>query len=408
VTAAVDFKTPRTAPPANDDAPMDGSTPPAAPAPPPWDARVIAVPTEWYVKTPPAREWLLRDKRTGDGALAKGVVGLLAAAGGAGKSMMLAQLAVSVATGSPWLGVYEPTAIGRVLLVLAEETAEEVQRRLWRAAGAMRAAPPALGAIEAMGLHGLDCALLCAGEHGDPVETGFAAWLLERVARERYALVALDPHSRLAGRDAERTNSAATRAVQVYEAVAESGAAVVIAHHTPQWERRSTEGGQATARGVTGLVDGVRWMLHASVERAGETVDEHLREVVTVTPAKANYARQGAPVVLRRDGQWGGALVPLDDADRSLVADARRAATPAVQRATARDEERARQGREDAEAALRIATERPGIVTADLEAAICAARHCGCARARTAIAGAKLVDEPVPGRSHARAWRAPS
>ena len=46
---------------------------------------------------PPPRLWLVKDR------LPLGVVGLLAAAGGTGKSMGVLQLAVSVATGLPWL-----------------------------------------------------------------------------------------------------------------------------------------------------------------------------------------------------------------------------------------------------------------------------------------------------------------
>jgi RecA-family ATPase len=305
--------------------------------------------------------------------------------------------------------VFEPTCAGRVLLVLAEETHDEVQRRLWRAAGAMRVSPPAAGAIDVMGLHGVACALLSPTERGEAVETEFAAWLGARVEGERYAAVLLDPHSRLGGRDAENANSAATRAVQVYESLAATGASVVVAHHSPQWERRTHEGGQggqAAARGVTALVDGVRWMLHASVDRP-EGVDDHLREIITVTTAKANYGRRAEAVALRRAAEWGGALVPLDDEDRQLVTDAKRATAPGVQRAAARDDERARRGREDAAVAKRIATERPGIATADLESAIMASQHCGRDRARTAIAGAGLVGEPVPGRAHARVWRVP-
>ena len=358
-------------------APENSNGAPSAPPPDPWTPLVTPVPQAWYTTTPPKREWLLRDRRTSDGALARGVVGLLAASGGAGKSMLLSQLAVAIATGTPWLGEYEPTSMGRVLLVLAEETTDEIHRRLWRAAGAMHVAAPDDGAIDSMGLHGVDCALLASGERGaDPLETGFAQWLRKRVANERYAAVLLDPHSRLGGRDAETSNAAATRAVQIYESIASSGAAVLVAHHTPQWERRGGEGGQAAARGVTGLVDGVRWMLHASVERV-DGVDAHLRELVTVASVKSNYARRGDPVVLRRSQDWGGALVPLDDADHDTVSDARRDSSPAAQRAAARDETQRRRDADDDACVRAILVEQPDVTVRDLRAEVRGRRGCG-------------------------------
>lgn len=355
--------------------------------PSPWDERARPVPADWYTTTPPAREWLLRDRRTGHGALGRSVVGMIVAAGGSGKSMALCQLAVAVATGTPWIGTYDPTAPGRVLLVLAEEPVDEIRRRLWRAAGAAHVAPPVDGAIDVMGLHGVDCALLASGERGaDPVETGFAAWLRARVVRERYAAVLLDPHSRLGGRDAETANSAATRAVQAYESFASAGAAVMVAHHTPQWERRGGEGGQAAARGVTGIVDGVRWMLHMSAERV-EGVDDHLREIVTVADAKANYARGGEPVRLRRSDEWGGALVPLDDLDLEMLEQARAAAAPQARKAQARESAAAERHARAVAAVVDAVMASPGITWRRLVAALVATGLSDRA-ARTAIDGA--------------------
>jgi RecA-family ATPase len=366
-----------------------------APKTSPWDARVQPVPQNWYTTKPPAREWLLRDRRTNEGALARGVVGILAAEGGAGKSQLLAQLAISVSTGAPWLGCFVPAVTGRVLLVLAEETTDEIKRRLWRAVSAMRVAAPEDGVIDAMGLHGVDCSLLASPDRGaDPVETSFAAWLRARVARERYAAVLLDPHSRLGGRDAETANAAATRAVQVYESIAATGAATLVAHHTPQWDRTGRNGEvrtSAAARGVTGLVDGARWMLHASVERL-DGVDDALREIVTVTNAKSNYARRAEPVVLRRHADFGGALVPLDDVDLDLVDEARRddpAKRRRAEREAERDSERRKRDDDDDACARAVLASNADLSVRELRAEVMRLRACGKERACDAIARVK-------------------
>ena len=113
-----------------------------------WGACVQPASVEWYTTKPSPREWLLRDKRTDAGVLPRARVGLLVAEGGAGKTLALCQLAVSLATGVPWLGVFDVPQTGRTLLVLGEETSEECHRRLYQAVQAMKCAAPAAGVID--------------------------------------------------------------------------------------------------------------------------------------------------------------------------------------------------------------------------------------------------------------------
>lgn len=98
---------------------------------------------------PEPRRWLLRHPdpesadigaNDGSGLLPLGKVGVLSAEGGAGKTSVLVALALSVATGRPWLGhfrVDEAARRGRVLLALGEEDEEEVHRRLYAASEAL-------------------------------------------------------------------------------------------------------------------------------------------------------------------------------------------------------------------------------------------------------------------------------
>lgn len=84
-------------------------------------ARMISEP-------PSARRWLLKD------LLPLGVVGLFAAAGGSGKSYAMLQLGVSVATGIPFVGL-DIGETGGVLIIAAEDEADEIHRRLFRVIG---------------------------------------------------------------------------------------------------------------------------------------------------------------------------------------------------------------------------------------------------------------------------------
>ena len=106
-----------------------------------WGARVHAVAADWYAVAPPAREYLFTDTRTDEGALARRHRRHPHCQGRGRQVDDGCQLAVSVTTGTPWLGVFQPTMTGRVLLVLAEETPEEIQRRL-HAIVAMTGRPP--------------------------------------------------------------------------------------------------------------------------------------------------------------------------------------------------------------------------------------------------------------------------
>jgi len=77
---------------------------------------------------PPAREWLVTDRPP------RGVVGVLAAAGGTGKSMATLQLAISVCTGLDWLEM-PIDKTGAVLMFSAEDDRDEIHRRLKSSSG---------------------------------------------------------------------------------------------------------------------------------------------------------------------------------------------------------------------------------------------------------------------------------
>lgn len=326
-----------------EDAPrgLDDAPDPPARASAPWDALLAPCKREWFTSAPPARTWLLRDSRTGEGVLPAGRVGMLVAEGGAGKTMALIQLAVAVATGSRWLGTFDVAASGRVLVVLGEEDAEEAQRRAYNAAKAAgpRAAFPDDGSIVVLPLHGHACGML------DPLRapTVFARWLLALVTAGGFRAVLIDPLSRFAGPEAETDNAAGTEFVTILEGlVVASGATIVVAHHTNKASRGGgATVGTASARGSSGLPDATRWVATLAEEKVRHDDPEaasRLGELVTLAVTKSNYGARPAPVVLRRDREHGGALVALDHQDESLVHEAVLASDPRARKEAAKRE----------------------------------------------------------------------
>lgn len=353
-----------------------GQTAKAAPPPDPW-AGWAPLPAEWLASRPPARRWLLRRPSTAlgvadAGVLPLGKVGLLVAAGGAGKSMALVQLAVSLALsdathvrdparfawfggcrdGDTIRGGFEVATTGRVLLVLAEEDPEEARRRVYRAAEVygLVGSPEWLPAVAA--LERRLVVLPAAGNTGvaltDPILGGpsRAAQVLRKrldETEEPWAAVILDPLSRFAGADAEKDNRAATSLVQVLETLTEApgGPAVLVAHHTSQGARQAGTLEATDARGVTGISDGIRWQ--CGLRPRPELADAP--RLVDWRVTKSNYALCPSPLVLVRGD--GGTLTVASDADRQ-----------AYQRAEQRAEEQAGAAEAARKAARRRGAER--------------------------------------------------
>lgn len=291
----------------------------AEPPPPAnLDALTSAVTSEWLTETPPARRWLLRDKRhKGEGLLPLGKAAQLIAEGGAGKTMALIQLALAVATGGEWLGTFSVATKGRVLLVLGEEDAEEARRRIY--AASRRVAPSTLPAdsVVVLALAGHPCAMLEHDERGNPVETPFLDALRRTIAGGEWSLIVIDPLSRFAGLDAEKDNAEATRFVQACESIcAVTGATVLVSHHTNKDSRKSgTALTGASSRGSSALHDGFRWQAALSCQRVEtEAMGDWFEEVVTLRFTKSNYSRRAEDLLLRREE--GGPLAPLDAVER--------------------------------------------------------------------------------------------
>jgi RecA-family ATPase len=280
---------------------------------------------QWNLLTeaPPARRWLLErpdDECNGArniGVLPLGKVGMLVSAGGVGKTMALCQLALSIATGRKWLDYYHVCQSGRVLLALGEEDREEIWRRMFQAAHAMRLTDAQLelasNNIVAMPLAGRTVALV-EGSAGVTTPTPMLEAIRKRLnAEQGWKAIVMDPLSRFAGVDTEKDNSAATRFVEVAESLVQvpGGPSVLLAHHTNKTSR--TDGSNvnaAHARGASGLTDGVRWVANLESREDGN---------VNLEVTKSNYAPRGPSVTLLRDPDHGGYLRVQSQAERTQL-----------------------------------------------------------------------------------------
>jgi len=240
---------------------------------------------EALTNAPPARQWLVRQPE-GDGLLPRGCAGIVASAGGCGKTHVAIAAAVSIATGRPWLGhfdIAEDAVGGRVLLLLGEEDQAEVERRMWRIATALN-----LSTSEREACAAKIVAVPLAGEQvhlteslaGRLVETSRLVELRRKLEQgSDWALVVIDPLSRFFGGDVEVSNEAATRCLQSGESLTKmpGSPTVLIMAHSSKVARSA---GSANVRGVTGLSDAARWV--ATLTAKG---DEVLFEQI-----KSNYS----------------------------------------------------------------------------------------------------------------------
>jgi RecA-family ATPase len=301
-------------------------------------------------RQPKARAWLLeREPRNDDersalppggrvGVLPLGKVGLLASAGGVGKTMALCQLAISVATGLSWLGNGAPSSgwhvpigsRGRTLLLLGEEDEEEAHRRLFNAAAALglddaqRAAASSLVAV--VPLAGEPAALTCGAE-GWTDETASLVALRERLeasaGADGWRLIVVDPLARFADAEAEINNAAATRFVQAVESLTRvngpgrTGPAVLVSHHTSKASRREGDASGNAVRGASALIDGARWC--ATLEAVAPTAEADPGfEGVRLALVKSNYSASAPALLLRRGAH--GRLAEMTEGERDKFA----------------------------------------------------------------------------------------
>lgn len=348
----------------------------------------------WFDADPPEREYLLHHP-DGRGLLPRGKVGLLSAAGGTGKTTALVQLAVAVATRGRWFGHYVigKNAGARVMMLLGEEDADEVRRKLFYTCRDLGLDRVQLAEVEArvvaLPLAGHALPLLLHSKDGNLTGSVHGEALHERLQQgDDWGLVVIDPISRFTGVNIESDNVIATRYVQELERFAGvPGEPTVLAvGHTSKQARRE---GSADQRGVTGLFDAVRWAATLNTSPADGTVEFEVK--------KNNLGPPSEPVTLIRGPR--GLLEAENDEHRS------ERERQEAEAARAQQDERQRRLDETidsyAEDAVEHCRENPGATTNEIVAGKTGRKTDRMAGVRRAVSWGQLrVEEKGRARRH--------
>ena len=272
----------------------------------------------WLAAPPPPRRWLLEEELPGGvwrGWLPRGEIGMLAAPGGTGKSWLLLALALAVCTGGRWIGGQIATRPlqpnrGRVALLLAEETEEELRRRIWSQAQLL---PP----MDRPLLSKDSLVWLTRESQPQPLITEsntrspYAARLEEELRAAAVAgggldLIILDPLTAFGGAESETDNHAATRVMQEIERLAAlpGAPAVMVVHHTRKGTNNENNPGADSIRGAGGLVARARWA--AILQREGELPDGS--RLLSLDIVKSNYTGTTGSLSICQPAGAGGAM----------------------------------------------------------------------------------------------------
>ena len=283
----------------------------------------------FFTSEPPKRRMLIKDLMPLD------IAGLIASMGGLGKSSLLYQLGISVATGVPFLGL-PISQVGGVLYLAAEDDEDELHRRGLRIVEHYKRLGYQMdrGALSER-LHIVSrVAEDSMLTRRDPDGEVFRTPLLERLIATAQKipdlkLITLDPTSRFRGGRANDEEDS-TRYVEALEAIRKATGAMALAsiHVNKSSIREGGEADQSMVRGSTAVVDAARWV--ATMQRLRRDAagnygldPSEASSYVRLDVVKNNYAAPWPGMWLRREA--GGVLVPVELEERVEPARQRKA-----------------------------------------------------------------------------------
>jgi RecA-family ATPase len=248
--------------------------------------------------------------------LHRGVVGMLVAEGGVGKTHLLALLALSISTGVPWIGKFMVEKPGPVCLILGENDSDDIHRLLSKVREhfvKMLAENSSKKDYERFMLHfqepldqllvslcvesvyGLDAGFIDAK---GKKTTFYQKLLIELKAKEPpdgWQLIILDPASRFAGPETEKDNAIATAFIASLEHISNElvgRPTILVAHHKSKAGQRESAG-QSDARGASGLTDGARWQANINKDKEDQCIWLEI--------AKTNFTPSFCKIRLKKD-----------------------------------------------------------------------------------------------------------
>jgi hypothetical protein len=272
----------------------------------------------------------------------KGIVGMLVGAGGVGKTHALVQLAISIATGTNWLGKFPIERPGHVFMGLGENAEEDIHRLLRKVVKSLSKQDqehtffekdPFLEAskrLAVMSVTGSDATFIHQGFPTAFFET-LLSQLKAREPEEGWSCIILDPISRFLGADAETDNAAATRFISLLERITlelKGNPTVLFGHHMNKSGVGSKNTDQAAARGSSAITDGVRWQANLERMRKEEGDDDNdsfnLNQI-TLRTVKSNFTAIIPEQKLQKDET--GTLRAID-AQRDIITKAQTGRPP--------------------------------------------------------------------------------
>lgn len=265
-----------------------------------------------FVRNPaPQRRWLLHN------TLPLGKVGMLVAPGGTGKSFLMIQLAVAVATNTRLADRWQVDSPGSSLILCAEEDDDDLHHRLRDVLAATTAHTPATQQLIEKHVHIksmliIDNLMTRANARGEIVMTDYVDRLaLAANQIPDLKLIIIDPASRFRGGN-ENAAQDTTRFAEALERLrTATGATVLLVHHTNKGSMNADEVNQGASRGSSALTDAVRWQMSLSKPTtkhatAAGISTHNLHQYVLATITKNNSAPPQDPVLMKRGP--GGAL----------------------------------------------------------------------------------------------------
>ncbi len=237
--------------------------------------------------------------------LLAGTVGAIVSPGGAGKSMLALQMAISIAGGVDLLDLNVKR--GQVVYLPAEDPNIALHHRFYAIAGHC-------SSEQMQVLYGTLAIYPVIGRDPDIFTENWFNWIYSLLDGKR--VLFLDTLRRFHKRD-ENSGSDMAEAVARMETMAwETGCSIVFLHHASKAAAMSGLGDQQQAsRGSSVLVDNIRWQMYVAGMSEKEAkdleVDAALRKsFVRAGVSKQNYGPPVADMWLRRLD--GGVLVPAE------------------------------------------------------------------------------------------------
>lgn len=242
--------------------------------------------------------------------LVAGTVGLLTSPGGSGKSMLITEAALCVASAAANESLLRLPIDrhGPVVILNAEDPVDMIHARLHQM-GKFLDTDTRHSLVEKTVIEAL------YGKGRNILDQKWQKELLDLLIRNNARLCVFDTLSRCHTAD-ENSNSEMSKVMSILESIArESGTAIVLVHHTSKSMAalgRTDE--QQSARGASLLVDNARWQSYMAVMTADEAKKQKIKAEdreyhVRFGISKQNYGKPFAARWFKR--HEGGVLLPV-------------------------------------------------------------------------------------------------